>query len=234
MEENILIKSEVDKKIKSTLLILSVSLLAFCAISCIFLAFDIWVAKYYVGGYYLGKYYVQGYWDYTVISGYEVVFDGDYIHATGLGVLCITWFSLASLSFVVGLPLFIAYLAMQKCSLEVTDKSVRGKAFFGKEVILPMYMVSAYSTRKLFSTISVATSSGITKFALIKNCVEIGNVLSAKINERQDSTASSVTVTTQATQSNSMEDLKKLKDLLDAGIITQEEFDAKKKQLLGL
>ena len=30
------------------------------------------------------------------------------------------------------------------------------------------------------------------------------------------------------------EELKKFKDLLDAGIITQEEFDAKKKQLLGL
>lgn len=32
----------------------------------------------------------------------------------------------------------------------------------------------------------------------------------------------------------SFDELKKYKDLLDAGIITQEEFDAKKKQLLGL
>ena len=30
------------------------------------------------------------------------------------------------------------------------------------------------------------------------------------------------------------DELKKLKDLLDSGIITQEEFDTKKKQLLGL
>jgi len=30
------------------------------------------------------------------------------------------------------------------------------------------------------------------------------------------------------------EELKKYKVLLDSGIITQEEFDAKKKQLLGL
>ena len=28
--------------------------------------------------------------------------------------------------------------------------------------------------------------------------------------------------------------LKQLKELLDSGIITQEEFDAKKKQILGL
>ena len=30
------------------------------------------------------------------------------------------------------------------------------------------------------------------------------------------------------------DELKKFKDLLDSGIITQEEFDEKKKQLLGL
>ena len=30
------------------------------------------------------------------------------------------------------------------------------------------------------------------------------------------------------------EQLKRLKDLLDAGVLTQEEFDAKKKQVLGL
>jgi hypothetical protein len=36
------------------------------------------------------------------------------------------------------------------------------------------------------------------------------------------------------TESNNMEKLKKYKDLLDSGIITQEEFEAKKKQLLDL
>ena len=38
----------------------------------------------------------------------------------------------------------------------------------------------------------------------------------------------------QVNVNTSFDELKKLKDLLDAGIITQEEFDAKKKQLLGL
>lgn len=33
---------------------------------------------------------------------------------------------------------------------------------------------------------------------------------------------------------NNLDNLKKLKELLDSGIITQEEFDAKKKQILGL
>jgi hypothetical protein len=34
--------------------------------------------------------------------------------------------------------------------------------------------------------------------------------------------------------SSPIDDIKKYKELLDIGIITQEEFDAKKKQLLGL
>ena len=33
---------------------------------------------------------------------------------------------------------------------------------------------------------------------------------------------------------NSADEIKKYKDLLDSGVLTQEEFDAKKKQLLGL
>ena len=35
-------------------------------------------------------------------------------------------------------------------------------------------------------------------------------------------------------QRSNADELKKFKELLDSGVITQEEFDAKKKQLLGL
>jgi predicted Zn-dependent peptidase len=38
----------------------------------------------------------------------------------------------------------------------------------------------------------------------------------------------------QEIQPSSADELKKYKELLDSGVITQEEFDAKKKQLLGL
>lgn len=39
---------------------------------------------------------------------------------------------------------------------------------------------------------------------------------------------------TASTDDNSIEQLKQLADLKDQGILTQEEFDAKKKQILGL
>ena len=39
---------------------------------------------------------------------------------------------------------------------------------------------------------------------------------------------------TVSSTTSSADELKKFKELLDDGVITQEEFDAKKKQLLGL
>jgi predicted Zn-dependent peptidase len=38
----------------------------------------------------------------------------------------------------------------------------------------------------------------------------------------------------EATKCDEADQIKKYKELLDSGVITQEEFDAKKKQLLGL
>ena len=44
----------------------------------------------------------------------------------------------------------------------------------------------------------------------------------------------SKTQDTKQTNISQADELKKFKELLDNGVITQEEFDAKKKQLLGL
>ena len=141
-------------------------------------------------------------------------------------------FIAAVVSFLIGVPASIICFATKKCELYITDKNVRGKTYFGKEVVLPIYMVSSYSVRSFLSTIAIATSSGLTKFAFIENYVEIGNVLSTMINARQDNTMKNESKSESST--SNMDDLVKLKTLLDQGIITQEEFDAKKKQLLGL
>ena len=236
MDEKILIKSEVDKKHKEIFRWLSVGLLGLCALFALILLCGFEVEVYH-GGYFLGntKYWIEGYTSVENKIGYEILFGG-YDVDYDTYEMCMAFFIIACAAFVIGLPILIMFFAISKCELEITDKSAKGKTFFGKEVVLPMYMISTYSTRKFLSTISVATSSGITKFALIKNYIEIGNVLSQKINERQDNTLSGsvASTSTPTSQSSAMDDLKKLKDLFDAGIITQEEFDAKKKQLLGL
>ena len=59
--------------------------------------------------------------------------------------------------------------------------------------------------------------------------------IKAYVEEQIMNCASNKSGTTIVQQANSpAEELKKMKELLDMGIITQEEFDAKKKQLLGL
>jgi uncharacterized membrane protein len=62
-------------------------------------------------------------------------------------------------------------------------------------------------------------------------CYIIGNSMNPIKKVKKEKTAP-VQVSIQ--QTSSADELKKYKELLDQGIITQEEFDAKKKQLLGL
>lgn len=79
--------------------------------------------------------------------------------------------------------------------------------------------------------IDVGTSSGKIKFKLIKNQDEIHSVISKLLMERQQAEK---TGNTQNNNTSNADELKKYKDLLDSGIITQDEFNEKKKQLLGL
>ena len=60
------------------------------------------------------------------------------------------------------------------------------------------------------------------------------NLISNEIRKIVDANTSTNEGGTIVNSVSSAEELKKFKDLLDAGIISQEEFDAKKKQLLGL
>ena len=59
------------------------------------------------------------------------------------------------------------------------------------------------------------------------------SVISNVLLERQGKTTKQVATNDLGSGSNA-DELKKYKDLIDSGVITQEEFDAKKKQLLGL
>lgn len=68
------------------------------------------------------------------------------------------------------------------------------------------------------------------KISNLTNAEEIKSVI---IEKKKSMQKAEETVTKNAPVSNA-EELKKYKELLDSDVITQEEFDAKKKQLLGL
>ncbi len=126
----------------------------------------------------------------------------------------------------------LVFLWLRSYELTVTDKRVYGKVVFGKRVDLPIDSVSATATIGLFKGVAVSTSSGKISFLAIKNASEIfetvNNLLVARQSEKKEAVAPVVATTDDAEQ------LQKFKKLLDDGVITQEEFDAKKKQILGL
>lgn len=123
------------------------------------------------------------------------------------------------------------YFKFSKTELVVTDKRVYGKTSFGKRVDLPLDSISAVGT-SLLNTIAVTTSSGAIKFGLISNRDDVHEKITGLLVNRQGNTNTSVKE--ERPVIDNTEEIKKFKELLDSGIITQEEFDAKKKQLLGL
>ena len=127
----------------------------------------------------------------------------------------------------------LIYLWLNSYKLTVSDKKVSGEVLFGKKIDLPIDSVSATSVISLFKGVRVSTSSGKISFLAIKNATEIYQAINNLLVERQKSKPKTET-TTIVQNSDEADMLKKYKDLLDSGVITQEEFDAKKKQLLGL
>ena len=107
--------------------------------------------------------------------------------------------------------------------LVITDRRAYGRASFGRRIDLPLDSITAIGM-SFMKDIAITTASGSVKFGCIKNRDEIYDVVSKLLMDRQTEHRSSI-------PQSSADELKKFKELLDAGIISQDEFDAKKKQL---
>ena len=140
------------------------------------------------------------------------------------------WFLMLSL---IGVLLF---LWMRSYELTVTDKRVYGKVAFGKRVDLPLDSISATSTISLLKGVAVSTASGKISFLVIKNAAEIYETVSALMIERQQKkqVQESAPAAAATPAVDAADQIVKYKKLLDDGIISQQEFDIKKNQLLGL
>lgn len=119
----------------------------------------------------------------------------------------------------------------EKCEITVTNEAICGKLPRGKEVQIPLNQITAIN-RSSFSGVSITSIGNVSNFHCIENREEVMKAISYLLANPQQSSV-------QPTQSASANDgeaeqLKRLKDLLDSGVLTQEEFDTKKKQILGL
>lgn len=127
----------------------------------------------------------------------------------------------------------ILYFMMRSCELTVSNTRVVGKSSFGKRVDLPLSQISAIGY-SLFNGISIATSSGAIRFWLLTNREDVHKALSEEIAKFQVQNKPQREPNASVSSTSCADELKKFKELLDAGIITKEEFDTKKNQLLGL
>lgn len=131
---------------------------------------------------------------------------------------------------IAGILAFI-FSKFSKSKIVVTTKRVYGCAAYGKRVDLPIDAISSVGIGGAFSQIAVATANGLINFYLMSNSIEIHHIISDLVVNRQDKPKE---VVQQVVNQTSARELKEYKELLDNGVITQEEYDAKKKQLLGL
>lgn len=162
------------------------------------------------------------------------------LFVTGIILFIITitthwsWDDLATVMYFVSPIISIAgivlYFMWNAASITVTDKRVYGKAIFGSRVDIPLDSISAVGTISIVHGISVSSSSGKISFVYISNVEEIHSILSRIVIDRQEKTHTNII----QQENSSADELQKYKDLLDNDVITKEEFEAKKKQLLGL
>lgn len=123
-------------------------------------------------------------------------------------------------------------LLYKKTKIILTDKRIEGRTFFGRRLDLPFDSISAVGSTWLKGII-VSTSSGKISFIFIKNAREIHAEISRLLIERQEKQKKDKIENATHPKSGA-EEIKKYKELFDNGIISQEEFESKKRQLLGL
>jgi len=223
MEEKVLIESRPSKVWRIIFLLIVIGIFAI-----MFLFWGLQIAEMYV------EYSVEKavYYPHSM-SFWTYYFDRPFWDSTlVLSIFVFTFLGLALIALVM-------YLGYIRSKLSITEMNIRGATRFGKEVVLPLHMVSGYSTSAIMAKMVVSTPSGVIKFYMLDNYREIGEVLKDLLNKRQKNTETESktkgesSINFQTTYSNA-DELKKYKELLDSGVITQEEFEVKKKRLLDL
>lgn len=150
--------------------------------------------------------------------------------------MCMPFFSLFTpIILVLSLVCVLVYFWLHSYELTVTNKRIYGKVVFGKRVDLPVDSISATASSQFLKSVTVSTPSGKISFLAIKNSDEIYSTINKLLIERQEQkNADTQPGTIVESKSDEADQIMKYKELLDKGIITEEEFDAKKKQILGL
>ncbi|MFI3325244.1 MAG: SHOCT domain-containing protein [Clostridia bacterium] len=139
--------------------------------------------------------------------------------------------------FIASIIAFVVSIIMKKTTegseISVTNTNIFGKLPGGKDVNIPLNQVTALNS-SLFNGISISSIGNVSNFHCIENCDEVKKAISYLLANPQQNVVQPKTATASLAAVGDAEQLKRLKELLDSGVLTQEEFNTKKKQILGL
>ncbi|MBQ7598896.1 MAG: SHOCT domain-containing protein [Clostridia bacterium] len=171
----------------------------------------------------LASAYIRNHNPYEDKSILTILFDEQFRYNELPGALNICS-SILFIFFAFGLVL---YLWNAKTTLTITDKRIYGRTAFGKRVDVPLHSINSVKT-SIFKALTISTSSfSNPKFSRLKNRNKLYDILSKLIVLNQSGKEmQSVAI------ASSADELKKYKELLDTGIISQEEFEQKKERIL--
>lgn len=121
----------------------------------------------------------------------------------------------------------------ENCEITVTNSRIYGKLPRGKDVDIPLNQITALNSGS-FNGISVSSIGSVSNFHCIENCKEVMKAISYLLSNPTTATNSTTVDRGTMSSDSEVETLKRFKELLDSGVISNEEFEEKKKQILGL
>ena len=162
------------------------------------------------------------------------------------------WAKRASILFIIGIAVLGAYVAFvhiiiaSRCYLSMNGTQIEGqlKTLFGKKKLqMPIDHVDSVVTSSGFKdklrggeTLIISANRGLIKFHYVRNADEFAQAAMKRIDEvkKTASHPASAPAPAQTTSGgDAMEKLNSLKQMLDSGLITQEDFDQKKADILS-
>lgn len=129
-----------------------------------------------------------------------------------------------------GLTHIVLYLSSRNNQITLTNYKITGVYNRHLSLNIPIDSISSVS-KGWYGSLCITCAGNRYNISFVSNRDTFCSKLNELLNNRTQQTMRRDTV---VVQTSKYDELEKLKQLLDKGIITQEEFDAKKKQLLDL
>lgn len=223
MEQNIVIKGTPQKNRISLILLIAgivLVLISFVVAAWVYEEVDIYMDSRYL--------------DHLLVpAGYKYDYSfNDFFFGEFFNFSCFYGYVLivGIIAAVVGI---IMKASTEKCEITVTSEAISGKLPHGKEVHIPLNQITAIN-RSSFNGVLITSNGNISNFHCIENCEEVIKAISYLLTIPHRNAQPDQVGSAPVSNGTEAEQLKRLKDLLDAGVLTQEEFEAKKKQILGI